>query len=56
LSERVKDNNVTDTIETTFSTEEERFGELISIPLAPEGENTKVTELNKKEYVAYVSA
>jgi E3 ubiquitin-protein ligase NEDD4 len=54
LSERARDNNVTDTIETTFSAEEERFGELISIPLVPGGENTKVTEFNKNEYVAYV--
>jgi hypothetical protein len=49
-----RDNDITDVIENTFSTEEERFGELISIPLIPGGENIEVTELNKKEYVEYV--
>lgn len=48
------DNDITDIIENTFSTEEERFGELISIPLIPGGENIEVTELNKKEYVESV--
>lgn len=45
------DNDITDVIDYTFSTEEERFGEIISIPLIPNGENIEVTEANKKEYV-----
>ena len=45
------DNDITDVIDYTFSTEEERFGEIISIPLIPGGENIEVTQDNKKEYV-----
>ena len=42
-------------IDYTFSTEEERFGEIISIPLIPGGENIEVTQDNKKEYVESVA-
>jgi hypothetical protein len=47
----LRDNDITDVIDYTFSTEEERFGEIISIPLIPGGENIEVTQDNKKEYV-----
>ncbi|CED82804.1 ubiquitin-protein ligase [Phaffia rhodozyma] len=45
------ENDITDVLENVFATEEERFGEIITIPLIPNGENIDVTEANKKEYV-----
>ena len=38
-------------IDDTFTTSEERFGEMVTIELKPGGENIQVTEENKKEYV-----
>ena len=35
----------------TFTTMEERFGEMVKIDLKPGGANIAVTEENKKEYV-----
>jgi len=38
-------------IDETFTTTEERFGELVTIELRPGGAVIDVTEENKKEYV-----
>ncbi|CAE6507946.1 unnamed protein product [Rhizoctonia solani] len=45
------DNDITDIIDETFTTVEERFGELVTIELKPGGADFPVTEENKKEYV-----
>jgi E3 ubiquitin-protein ligase NEDD4 len=44
-------NDITDALELTFSTDDERFGETVTIELKPGGENIEVTNENKKEYV-----
>lgn len=44
-------NDITDALELTFSTEDERFGETVTIPLKEGGEDIEVTNENKKEYV-----
>ena len=44
-------NDITDALELTFSTEDERFGEHVSIELKPGGEEIEVTNENKREYV-----
>lgn len=46
-----RNNDITDALELTFSTDDERFGETVSIELKPGGENIEVTNENKKEYV-----
>ncbi|KAF9425256.1 hypothetical protein BGZ94_007691, partial [Podila epigama] len=38
-------------LDTTFSTNDERFGEVVTIDLKPGGRDIEVTEENKKEYV-----
>ncbi|KAF9227992.1 HECT-domain-containing protein [Gyrodon lividus] len=45
------ENDITDVIDETFTTTEERFGELVTIELKPGGTDVSVTEENKKEYV-----
>lgn len=45
------ENDITDIIDETFTTTEERFGEMVTIELKPGGEEVPVTEENKKEYV-----
>lgn len=52
----VRDNDITDVLDETFSTTEERFGELVTVELKPGGESVPVTEENKKEYVDCVVA
>jgi E3 ubiquitin-protein ligase NEDD4 len=37
--------------ESTFSVEEDRFGEVVTSELKPGGSDIAVTEANKKEYV-----
>jgi E3 ubiquitin-protein ligase NEDD4 len=51
---RPSENDITDVLDNTFSTEEDRFGEMIEIPLVPGGEKIEVTEANKKDYVMCV--
>ena len=46
-----RDNDITDVIDETFTTTEERFGEMVTIELKPGGADLPVTEENKKEYV-----
>lgn len=48
------DNDITDIIDETFTTTEERFGEMVTIELKPGGTDVPVTEENKKEYVDLV--
>ena len=45
------DNDITDIIDETFTTTEERFGEMVTVELKPGGGDVPVTEDNKKEYV-----
>ncbi|KAJ2930055.1 hypothetical protein H1R20_g7022, partial [Candolleomyces eurysporus] len=45
------ENDITDIIDETFTTTEERFGEMVTIELKPAGGDFPVTEENKKEYV-----
>lgn len=51
LLTRRRNNDITDALELTFSTDDERFGETVSIELKPGGEEIEVTNENKKEYV-----
>ncbi|GBE82605.1 ubiquitin-protein ligase [Sparassis latifolia] len=44
-------NDITDVIDETFTTTEERFGEMVTVELRPGGADVPVTEENKKEYV-----
>ncbi len=56
LSISYSDNDITDVLEETFTTTEDRFGELVTMELKPGGENIPVTEANKVEYVDAVVA
>ena len=49
-----RDNDITDIIDETFTTTEERFGEMVTIELKPGGGDVPVTQDNKKEYVEHV--
>ena len=49
-----RENDITDIIFETFTTVEERFGEMVTIELKPGGADITVTEDNKKEYVEHV--
>jgi E3 ubiquitin-protein ligase NEDD4 len=46
-----RNNDITDALELTFATDDERFGETVSIELKPGGEEMEVTNENKGEYV-----
>ncbi|KNE55578.1 hypothetical protein AMAG_01469 [Allomyces macrogynus ATCC 38327] len=45
------ENDITDVFYETMSTEDHRFGEVVTIDLVPGGRDIPVTEKNKKEYV-----
>lgn len=45
------ENDITDVIYSTFSVEDERFGEKVTVDLKPGGKDIEVTNENKKEYV-----
>lgn len=49
----IRENDITDILELTFSTEDSRFGETVTIDLKPDGQNIEVTNENKREYVEY---
>ncbi|GAA5802085.1 hypothetical protein HPULCUR_007545 [Helicostylum pulchrum] len=51
----ILNNDITDVLELTFSTDDDRFGEVVTVDLIPNGENIDVTEDNKKEYVNLVT-
>ncbi|TNY21629.1 hypothetical protein DMC30DRAFT_196082 [Rhodotorula diobovata] len=48
------ENDITDVIENTFSAEDDRFGETVTIDLKPGGQDIEVTNDNKKEYVQLI--
>ncbi|KAH8118000.1 HECT-domain-containing protein [Phellopilus nigrolimitatus] len=48
------ENGIEDVIDETFTTAEDRFGEMVTIELKPGGADVAVTEENKKEYVDLV--
>lgn len=48
---RRRNNDITDALELTFATDDERFGETVSIELKPGGDDIEVTNENKHEYV-----
>ena len=48
------DNPIEGVLDLTFSVEEERFGELVTIDLKPDGQNIPVTDENKLEYIELV--
>jgi len=48
------ENDITDIIDETFTTTEERFGEMVTIELNAGGADVPVTEDNKKEYVDHI--
>ncbi|KAF9533372.1 hypothetical protein CPB83DRAFT_845160 [Crepidotus variabilis] len=48
------ENDITDIIDETFTTTEERFGEMVNIELKTGGADVPVTEDNKKDYVECV--
>ena len=48
------DNDITDVIDETFTTTEDRFGEMVTIELKPGGADVAVTQETKKEYVDLV--
>ncbi|CAL1703794.1 unnamed protein product [Somion occarium] len=45
------ENDITDVIDETFTTTEERFGEMVTVELKAGGADVPVTEENKKDYV-----
>ncbi|GAA6059529.1 hypothetical protein JCM10212_006027 [Sporobolomyces blumeae] len=47
----ILDNDIEDVIENTFSAEDDRFGETITVDLKPGGRDIPVTNENKAEYV-----
>ena len=49
-----RENDITSVLELTFSTDDERFGETVTIDLKPNGRNIEVTNENKREYIEYV--
>lgn len=53
VSDCFSENDITDVLEQTFSVEDERFGEIMTVDLKPDGRDIPVTEENKTEYVKY---
>ncbi|GAA5802989.1 hypothetical protein HPULCUR_008464 [Helicostylum pulchrum] len=51
----ILDNDISDILELTFSVDDDRFGELVSVDLKPNGRDIEVTEENKVEYVDLVT-
>ncbi|CAO3643868.1 unnamed protein product [Mucor fragilis] len=51
----ILDNDITDVLELTFSVDDDRFGEMVTVDLTDGGRDIEVTEENKKEYVDLVT-
>ncbi|KAI9278407.1 hypothetical protein BDA99DRAFT_492079 [Phascolomyces articulosus] len=51
----ILDNDITDVLELTFSTDDDQFGEVVTVDLKPGGRDIEVTEENKREYVNLVT-
>ncbi|KAJ3033576.1 hypothetical protein HDV00_006062 [Rhizophlyctis rosea] len=49
------DNDIKDVLDLTFSAEDERFGERVTIDLKPGGKDIVVDDENKKEYVELIT-
>lgn len=45
------ENNIDDVLDLTFSADDERFGQVVTVDLKEDGKNSDVTDENKKEYV-----
>ena len=50
----ILENDITDVAFETFSIEVDRFGDVQTVDLIPDGRNIPVTEDNKQEYVRLV--
>jgi len=46
-----RENDITDILDLTFSTDDSRFGETVTVDLKENGRNIEVTNENKREYV-----
>ncbi|BFZ57415.1 hypothetical protein PYCC9005_004467 [Savitreella phatthalungensis] len=51
----ILENPIDGVLDLTFSTEDDRFGEVVSLDLKPGGSEIEVTDENKKEYVELVT-
>ncbi|KAI9475785.1 MAG: hypothetical protein EXX96DRAFT_526517 [Benjaminiella poitrasii] len=51
----ILNNDITDVLDLTFTTDDDRFGEVVTVDLIPNGQNIEVTEENKKEYVNLIT-
>lgn len=51
----ILENDITDVIELYFTVDEEKFGEIVTVELKPNGAQILVIEVNKKEYVELVT-
>ncbi|KZF25623.1 HECT-domain-containing protein [Xylona heveae TC161] len=49
------ENDIDGILDLTFSTDDERFGETVTIDLKPNGRNIDVTNENKKEYIDLIT-
>ncbi|KAI8894491.1 E3 ubiquitin-protein ligase RSP5 [Globomyces pollinis-pini] len=49
------DNSIEGVLDLTFTTDDERFGERVTIDLKPDGGNIPVTDENKDEYVQLIA-
>ena len=51
----ILENSIDGVLDLTFSTEDDRFGETVTLDLKPGGSEIEVTDENKKEYVELVT-
>ncbi|KAI9493846.1 hypothetical protein BDB00DRAFT_882925 [Zychaea mexicana] len=51
----ILDNDITDVLDLTFSTDDDQFGDVVTVDLKPGGRDIEVTEENKREYVNLVT-
>ncbi|KAI8972706.1 E3 ubiquitin-protein ligase RSP5 [Pilobolus umbonatus] len=51
----ILDNDITGILDMTFSVDDDRFGEVVTVDLKENGRNIEVTEENKREYVDLVT-
>ncbi|ANZ76228.1 BA75_02831T0 [Komagataella pastoris] len=51
----ILENDITDVLDLTFSAEDERFGEIVTVDLKEGGRDIEVTEENKMEYVELIT-
>jgi len=49
------ENDITDVLDLTFSTDDNRFGETVTVDLKENGRNIEVTNENKREYVELIT-